>query len=181
MNKLVFLGLLAAATNALAAEQNEVIIDSGRQQAQLQSNIGIFEQNVVIIHGDRKIQADRLEVHRRAELGTNKQLLVATGSPAIFSEKQADGSLLEAKANEIRYDVAALTLVISGDAEISQAGQKINAQVITYDIEQQLISAERSGQQDSRVRTVLVPVDKGDENKKEEEPQPSQGNNPWAY
>ncbi|MEJ6475528.1 lipopolysaccharide transport periplasmic protein LptA [Pseudoalteromonas piscicida] len=175
INKLVFIGLLTSSTFAMAAEQNEVIIDAGRQQAQLQSNIGIFEQNVVIIHGNRKINADRLEVHRRAELGTNKQLLVATGSPAIFSERQPDGNLLEAKANEIRYDVAKGTLVISGDAEINQTGQKINAQVITYDIEKQLISAERSDQEDSRVRTILVPVD--DKKSKKDEKAQEEGNN----
>ena len=56
INKLVFIGLLASSTLVIAAEQNEVIIDAGRQQAQLQSNIGIFEQNVVIIHGNRKIK-----------------------------------------------------------------------------------------------------------------------------
>ncbi|AUJ68697.1 MULTISPECIES: lipopolysaccharide transport periplasmic protein LptA [Pseudoalteromonas] len=175
INKLVFIGLLASSTLAIAAEQNEVIIDAGRQQAQLQSNIGIFEQNVVIIHGNRKINADRLEVHRRAELGINKQLLVATGSPATFSERQPDGNLLEAKANEIRYDVAKGTLVISGDAEINQTGQKINAQVITYDIEKQLISAERSDQEDSRVRTILVPVD--DKKDAKEKKAQEEGNN----
>ena len=85
---------------------SEVSIKAGKQQAQLKTNIGIFEQNIEIIHGNRKINADRLEVHRRAELGENKQLLVATGSPALFSEKQADGTLLSASAQEVRYDVA---------------------------------------------------------------------------
>ncbi|PAY00448.1 lipopolysaccharide transport periplasmic protein LptA [Pseudoalteromonas sp. HM-SA03] len=175
INKLVFIGLLASSTLAIAAEQNEVIIDAGRQQAQLQSNIGIFEQNVVIIHDNRKINADRLEVHRRAELGSNKQLLIATGNPAVFEEAQADGTTLRAAANEIRYDVAELKLVLTGNAEISQAGQKSSAQVIIYDIEKQLISAERSDQENSRVRTILVPVDdkKDTKDKKAQE----EGNN----
>ncbi|MDW7550479.1 MULTISPECIES: lipopolysaccharide transport periplasmic protein LptA [Pseudoalteromonas] len=178
INKLVFVGLLASSTFAAAAEQNEVIIDAGRQQAQLQSNIGIFEQNVVIIHGTRKINADRLEVHRRAELGSNKQLLIATGNPAVFEEAQADGTTLRAAANEIRYDVAELKLVLTGNAEISQAGQKSSAQVITYHIEKQLISAERSEQGDSRVRTILVPVEKKSDTsvEKSEDPQ-EKGNN----
>ncbi|CAH9063309.1 Lipopolysaccharide export system protein LptA [Pseudoalteromonas holothuriae] len=136
---------------------NEVSIKAGKQQAQLKTNIGIFEKNVEIIHGKRKINADRLEVHRREELGDNKQLLVATGSPAQFSEQQSDGTKLTASAQEIRYDVANRTLVIKGNASINQAGQIIQAQSITYDMDKQLISAERGEQDNARVHTILVP------------------------
>ncbi|ESP95319.1 hypothetical protein N483_11880 [Pseudoalteromonas luteoviolacea NCIMB 1944] len=147
----------------------QVIISSGKQQAQLQTNIGVFEENVEIIHGQRKIFADRLEVHRREELGENKQLLVATGSPAIFQERQTDGSLLKASANEVRYDVANRLLTIKGNAEISQAGQKISAQEILYDMEKQLISAQKANDEGKRVRTVLLPVDKKQDGNKEQQ------------
>ncbi|MDK1289646.1 lipopolysaccharide transport periplasmic protein LptA [Pseudoalteromonas umbrosa] len=145
----------------------QVIISSGKQQAQLQTNIGVFEENVEIIHGQRKIFADRLEVHRREDLGENKQLLVATGSPAIFQEQQTDGSLLKASAQEVRYDVANRLLTIKGNAEISQAGQKISAQEILYDMEKQLISAQKANEEGKRVRTVLLPVDKEQDGNKE--------------
>ncbi|TMS59969.1 lipopolysaccharide transport periplasmic protein LptA, partial [Pseudoalteromonas sp. S3173] len=46
-----------------------------------------------------------------------------------------------------------------------QAGQKITAKSITYDIEQQLISAEKDENSTDRVHTILVPV----ENKKEDD------------
>ncbi|WP_440054899.1 lipopolysaccharide transport periplasmic protein LptA [Pseudoalteromonas sp. T1lg65] len=172
---LTLFSLSVWATVASSVEDSQVIIDSDRQQAQLQSDIAIFEKNVTVIHGLRRITADKLEAHRRKELGDNKQLLIAKGSPAIFTEQQADGTMLEAKANEIRYDVATMTLVISGNAEIKQAGQKMNADSITYDIDKQLISADRSDQKDSRVRTILVPVkdDKDQSNKGLKE----QGNN----
>ncbi|WP_063361533.1 lipopolysaccharide transport periplasmic protein LptA [Pseudoalteromonas luteoviolacea] len=154
--------------SALANNTSEqVIISSGKQQAQLQTNIGVFEENVEIIHGQRKIFADRLEVHRREDLGENKQLLVATGSPAIFQEQQTDGSLLKASAQEVRYDVANRLLTIKGNAEISQAGQKISAQEILYDMEKQLISAQKANDEGKRVRTVLLPVDKEQDGNKE--------------
>ena len=101
-----------------------------------------------------------MEVHRRAELGENKQLLVATGSPALFSEKQADGTFLSASAQEVR--VANKMLIIKGDAEINQAGQIIKAQSITYDMEKQLINADRGNQNTGRVHTILVPEKKSD-------------------
>ncbi|MDN3379458.1 MULTISPECIES: lipopolysaccharide transport periplasmic protein LptA [unclassified Pseudoalteromonas] len=138
---------------------DQVSISADKQQAQLKSNVGIFEKNVEIIHGNRRIKADRLEVHKREDLGDNKQLLVATGKPAYFEEKQADGTLMSASAEEVRYDVAKRLLTLIGNAKVTQAGQKINAKSITYDMEQQLISAERGENSNDRVHTILVPVD----------------------
>lgn len=138
---------------------NQVSISADKQLAQLKDNIGIFEKNVEIIHGNRRINADRLEVHKREDLGDNKQLLVATGSPAYFEEKQADGTIMSASAEEVRYDVAKRYLTLIGDAQVTRAGQKINAKSITYDMDQQLISAEKGASSDDRVHTILVPVD----------------------
>ena len=104
-------------------------------------------------------------MHKRDDLGDNKQLLIATGSPAYFEETQADGTIMSASANEVRYDVSLRFLTLIGDASIAQAGQKITAKSITYDIEQQLISAEKDENSTDRVHTILVPV----ENKKEDD------------
>ncbi len=142
-----------------SAPADQVSISADKQQAQLKSNVGIFENNVEIIHGNRRITADRLEVHKREDLGDNKQLLVATGEPAYFEEKQTDGTLMTASANEVRYDVAKRLLTLIGNAQVTQAGQKINAKSITYDMDQQLISAERGEGSNDRVHTILVPVD----------------------
>lgn len=138
---------------------DQVSISADKQQAQLKSNVGIFEKNVEIIHGNRRIKADRLEVHKREDLGDNKQLLVATGEPAYFEEKQTDGTIMSASASEVRYDVAKRLLTLIGNAKVMQAGQKINAKSITYDMDQQLISAERGEDSNDRVHTILVPVD----------------------
>jgi lipopolysaccharide export system protein LptA len=150
---------------AEAPAANQISISADKQEGQLKENVGIFEKNVEIIHGNRRITADRLEVHKRDDLGDNKQLLIATGSPAYFEETQADGTIMSASANEVRYDVSQRFLTLIGDASIAQAGQKITAKSITYDIEQQLISAEKDENSTDRVHTILVPV----ENKKEDD------------
>ncbi|ALS34089.1 MULTISPECIES: lipopolysaccharide transport periplasmic protein LptA [Pseudoalteromonas] len=169
--KILIIPSLILVFNSNAAEQstsplaNQISISADRQEGQLKENVGIFEKNVEIIHGNRRITADRLEVHKRDELGDNKQLLIATGSPAYFEEKQADGTVMSASANEVRYDVAKRFLTLVGDANISQAGQKITAKSITYDIEQQLISAEKDENSTDRVHTILVPIDAKKEQK----------------
>jgi lipopolysaccharide export system protein LptA len=148
-----------AAEPAAQPPANQISISADRQEGQLKENVGIFEKNVEIVHGNRKITADRLEVHKREDLGDNKQLLIATGSPAYFEEKQDDGTVMSASANEVRYDVAKRFLTLVGDAEVAQAGQKINAKSITYDMQQQLISAEKDENSTDRVHTILVPVE----------------------
>ena len=153
----LFIAFSSLAENA-PAPANQVSISADKQLAQLKDNIGIFENNVDIIHGNRRIKADRLEVHKREELGDNKQLLVATGNPAYFEEKQADGTIMSASADEVRYDVAKRSLTLIGDAQVTQAGQKINAKSITYDMDQQLISAQKGDSSNDRVHTILVPV-----------------------
>ena len=145
---------------------DQVSISADKQLAQLKNNIGIFEKNVEIIHGNRRITADHLEVHKREDLGDNKQLLVATGSPAYFEEKQTDGTIMSASANEVRYDVDKRYLTLIGNAQVTQAGQKINAKSITYDMDQQLISAEKDENSDERVHTILVPVNTKKDNEK---------------
>ncbi len=170
-NKLLLSLLLLGFSNFALAEtapMSQVSIKAGKQQAQLKTNIGIFEENVEIIHGNREIYADRLEVHQREELGENKQLLVATGKPARFIEKQPDGTVLSASAEEVRYDVANRLLTIKGKAEISLGGQSTKAEAIIYDIEKQLISAERNEQNQQRVHTVLIPEKKASKSNPEQ-------------
>ena len=53
----------------------KVSISADTQQADLKRNIFIFKNNVDITHTDRNIKADLLEVHRRTELGEEKQIL----------------------------------------------------------------------------------------------------------
>ena len=165
ISKILIIPTLILAFNLSAAEQaiqpaaNQISISADKQEGQLKENVGIFEKNVEIIHGNRRITADRLEVHKREELGDNKQLLIATGSPAYFEEKQTDGTIMSASANEVRYDVAKRFLTLIGDAQVSQAGQKINAKSITYDMQQQLISAEKDENSTDRVHTILVPIE----------------------
>ena len=83
-------------------------------------------------------------------------------------EKQADGTVMSASAEEVRYDVAKRILTLNGEAEVTQAGQKVTAKSITYDMAQQLISAEKDENSTDRVHTILVPV----ENKKDDKGQP---------
>ncbi len=151
---------IALSFTTQAGSPDQVLISADKQQARLKPSVGIFQHNVEVIHGNRTIKADLLEAHRRAELGENKQLLIASGNPAVYTETLDDGTVITASAKEIRYDVATAMLTIIGDAKITQAGQQIAAETITYDINQQLITAEKDKDSSQRVHTILIPADK---------------------
>ena len=159
------LPVLAQQTNKV----NEVLIDADNQIAMIKENITIFDKNVHIVHGNRQIKADRLEAHRRPELGDNKQLLLATGNPAMYIETMEDGQQITASATEIRYDVATQMLQIKGDAKIEMADQQIIAETISYDIDKQTISAEKDENSSTRVRTTLTPQSEEKPQEKEQQ------------
>jgi len=143
----------------------KVSISADTQQADLKRNIVIFKNNVDINHTDKNIKADLLEVHRRSELGKEKQVLIATGNPATFSGKLKDGSAVTASATNIRYDVEAGTLTFKGNAKINQSGQSMSAKTIVYDHLQELITAKKDKDSNQRVHTILTPVKKEENNK----------------
>lgn len=167
-NKTIYKKRFIIATLALVTHFNvqakeligKVSISADTQQADLKRNIVIFKNNVDIKHTDKNIKADLLEVHRRSELGKEKQILIATGNPAIFIGKLKDGSPVTASAKNIRYDVESGTLTFKGDAKINQSGQSMSAKTIIYDHLQELITAYKDKDSDQRVHTVLTPVKK---------------------
>ncbi|MCK8127291.1 lipopolysaccharide transport periplasmic protein LptA [Pseudoalteromonas sp. 2CM39R] len=169
LKKLLLIPSLLIAFSGAAAEQTgaQISISSDRQVGKLKDGVGIFEGNVEIVHGNRRITAERLEAHGGDTEGT-VELIIATGTPAYFEEKQTDGTVMSASAEEVRYDVAKRFLTLNGEAEVTQAGQKVTAKSITYDMAQQLISAEKDENSTDRVHTILVPV----ENKKDNKGQP---------
>lgn len=167
-NKTIYKKRFIIATLALVTHFNvqakeligKVSISADTQQADLKRNIVIFKNNVDIKHTDKNIKADLLEVHRRSELGKQKQILIATGNPATFIGKLKDGSPVTASAKNIRYDVESGTLTFKGDAKINQSGQSMSAKTIIYDHLQELITAYKDKGSDQRVHTVLTPVKK---------------------
>ena len=137
-------------------------IEADQQSARLNENVGIFKTNVRISHGNMKISADYLEAHKRDKLGEDKQLLIATGSPVTFTAKQEDGTVIEAKANKVTYDVATSMFTMEGSASFTQGGNVISADAIIYDRAKQIVSSQKNKNSKNQVKTVITT---GGENK----------------
>ena len=80
LKKLLLIPSLLIAFSGAAAEQTgaQISISSDRQVGKLKDGVGIFEGNVEIVHGNRRITAERLEAHGGDTEGT-VELIIATG------------------------------------------------------------------------------------------------------
>lgn len=122
-------------------------------EASIQDNISIYRENVEVRQGSMLIKAVRLEAN--ASAGRGNEVLIASGTPATYSQTLEDGKEVTAQANEIRYDLANRILTLTGNAEMSQSGSLVQGAVIRYNIATQQLSAE--SEQNRRVTTIFTP------------------------
>ena len=149
------LALLALMSSANAGQDDfklPVKIESNHNFVDGKRKTSVFKENVNITQGTLKIHADEVQVS--AEAGKNKEVFVALGKPAVYSQTMDDGSQVTAKANEIRYAVASRTLELTGNAELIQDASMVKGQHISFNLEkEQLMAGGDSG--NGRVTTVF--------------------------
>ena len=133
-------------------------IESDAEELDWRAGVLIFRGNVIIQQGTLRINAERLDVVSEddEEIGEG-EVLIATGSPATYQQEVEPGVIVEASANEIRYDSRVRVLTLSGDAQMRQSGNQVSANRIIYYADEQRVTAERDEDSEERVRTILQP------------------------
>jgi lipopolysaccharide export system protein LptA len=127
-------------------------VDSKTQFVDGKRKTSIFREDVHISQGSLNIEADEVEVI--AEEGKGKEIFIARGKPAVYSQTMDDGSAITAKANEIRYQVETRMLELNGSAELYQDASMVKGENISFNLEkEQLIAGTKGGE--SRVTTVF--------------------------
>jgi lipopolysaccharide export system protein LptA len=142
--------------------EQEIKISSSRQAADLKNKIFSYIDNVIITQGTLTINAELVQVI--AQTDNDDKTYIAKGSPATFEQTLEDGSLINLQANEIRYEPAKNTVVISGNALLRQEGSEVSGSKITYNFETEYVNAESL--ENAKVETVLQPKAKADATKK---------------
>ena len=152
------IGLTAVSSQiANAAEANdfsqEVIIKSERQDGDLKKKIFSYIDNVIITQGSLVINADIVQVITPPN--SKDKIYIAKGQPAKFSRQLTDGTPINLRANEIKYDPANNLITISGDAYLEQDGTQMTGDIITYNFLTEQVNA--LSEDDAQVETVLQP------------------------
>ncbi|KVX03002.1 lipopolysaccharide transport periplasmic protein LptA [Shewanella frigidimarina] len=135
--------------------KQELKIASVSQSADIKNNQIVFNGPVTIVQGTININADQLRAFT-PENSTSKRL-IATGTPATFSQELDDGKIGTASADEISYDLATTTLTLTGNAKLDQSGSQVTGNKIKYNISAQELIAESTGTGQDRVITIIQP------------------------
>ena len=133
----------------------------------------VFNGNVIIDVGTGRIECDSAELW--FDEFRLRQATVA-GSPATY-ELQRTGSedKTYAEAGRLKYDVDKGVIEFSEQATITEGGNQISSNVLYYNITEQRIDADSTGDEDGRVRITYTPANglelpSGDEAEPKDEP-----------
>lgn len=97
----------------------------------------IFTGNVKITTPDGFLTSDEARIEFVADAVANAQI---SGAPAQFEEKR-DNRTARGHAQHIDYDVAAATVKLHDDAQLTDGEQQLAGQTIVYDMIHQRLSA----------------------------------------
>lgn len=132
-----------------------IFVDAKSQFVDGKNKISLFKDDVHIKQGSLTIDADEVEVIATA--GDGKEIFIARGNPASYTQKAEDGTVVNAKANIIRYEVSNRTISLSGNAELQQDTSMVKGDTITYDMEKEQLLAQSGEENQGRVTTVFRP------------------------
>lgn len=119
--------------------KQDILISADRQGADLKTKTSVYFDNVEIIQGSIKINADIAQVS--ADKHSNKTYLLK-GQPAKLKKTLDDGTIVYLSANEINYQPDLFLMTITGQALIEQNTNKITAEKIVYQLDTEQFNAQ---------------------------------------
>lgn len=154
----VALSALLFSGTAVSGEKDfklPIKVDSKFQQVDGKTKTSIFRDDVHITQGTLKIDAEEVELI--AGLGKDREVFIARGNPASYSQTMDDGSDISAEAKEIKYEVSTRTLTLSGNAELQQNSSMVTGESIVFNMELEQLIAQGTGENQGRVTTIFQP------------------------
>jgi lipopolysaccharide export system protein LptA len=130
-------------------------VDSKSQFVDGKSKTSVFRDDVHINQGSLNINADEVEVI--AGLGEGKEVFVARGDPARYTQRMDDGSDIRALANEIEYQKESRVLTLKGGAELHQNSSMVKGELIIFNMELEQLIAQGTDDKEGRVTTIFQP------------------------
>jgi lipopolysaccharide transport protein LptA len=115
-----------------------------------------FSGNVIINVDNGYIECDSADLRF---VDYQLKNATVTGSPATFELKRAGSdAVTSAEAGRFSYDVPAGIIEFSDNATINESGNQISSNFLVYNIREQRIDADSSGDEDGRVRITYTPT-----------------------
>ena len=130
--------------------------DEGRaSKLDFEDSVWQFTGNVVIDTDKGHIECDAADLKFA---GHQLRRATITGSPATFESRRPESEEKTlAEAARLTYDFVAGSIEFSGNAVISEGGNKISSEFLVYNIAEQRIKAQSGGDEGSRVKITYTP------------------------
>jgi len=130
--------------------------DEGRaSKIDFEDSVWHFDGNVVIDVEAGHIESDSAELHFS---DTQLRLAIIEGSPATFELKRPESDeITYAQAGLLKYDLDAGTVEFSDEAVITEGGNQISSSFLMYNIIEQRINAQSSGDGNEKVKITVIP------------------------
>ena len=145
--------------NGLRLTQGRISIqaDEGRAtRMELEDSYWQFAGNVIIDVGSGRIRCASAELYFDEFRLRNA---IVTGSPAIYDlQRPGTDEVTHAEAGRLDYDVDEGIIRFSEEATITEGGNQISSNVLVYNIAEQRINADSTGEEDGRVRITYTPA-----------------------
>ena len=128
-------------------------VNADRSEFDEKAGVQVLIGNVEIIQGTMLIKAERIAI----SLDENNQLskIEGSGSPIQFQQENEAGETVTGQANSIEYDAKNGSLVLTGNATLTQPRQRLQSERIVFDSTEQKVSAE--GGEKGRVSIRIQP------------------------
>jgi lipopolysaccharide transport protein LptA len=135
-----------------------VVADLGRaSKLDFQDSVWKFEGNVVIDVEGGHIECDSADLQF---IGHTLRLANIQGSPATFKlQRPESDEVTYAEAGKLEYDLRTGIVKFSENAVITEGGNQISSSFLVYNIPEQRINAQSSGDGDEKVKITYTPVD----------------------
>lgn len=144
----------------LSQGSTNIEADVGRaSKLDFENSVWHFEGNVVIDVDAGHIESDSAELRFR---NTQLRLAVIEGSPATFELRRPNSDYVtHAQAKRLRYDFDKGVVEFLEDAVITEGGNQISSSYLLYNIVEQRINAQSSGDGDQKVKITVIPEASG--------------------
>jgi len=156
----VIMGLTVAIPAAAFDLDSDVPISVSADKARLDDNKGIatYTGSVELTQGDTRLKADRVVLFRN-QAGLSR--IEASGSPARYQQPNSDGTgTTDARALNITWSGSDNQLTFEREAVIEQNGNLFRGDVIHYDTNRRVVTAQSGGDTDAgggRVEMIIQP------------------------
>ncbi len=135
-----------------------VSADEGRaSKLDFQDSVWRFEGNVVIDVENGHIECDSADLQF---IGHTLRIATIQGSPATFElQRPESDEVTYAEAGRLEYDLGTGVVEFSDNAVITEGGNQISSNYLVYNITEQRINAQSSGDGDEKVKITYTPIE----------------------